>query len=972
MEVITFTEVLTYTNFVCTMLIRLLLPVSAVLFTVGGHAQTQPAYFFLGDKEFDGVQIYDVIQDDELNYWIATDNGVYKYDNYVFTKQVFEGAQSLSVFGFVKNNTGTIYCYNLNNQILQINHGICSVLYNLKPEERSSDIYLSISQENDLLVFTRTILLFNPQGVQVSLQKPRSRYYAFPFVTANGRTISHINESDTLLVYQNRSISYTRMKGENLNIKGVLKFFELQGKTFAVSSTSKVIYWFNEDTFELTPTRPTDLEKSAELYRIYGTADNAWAAGVISGVRMLSNAGELSLSETFYPQYLISDVYEDEEGNILLSTFNHGILVVPDLFVPDVLNIPEGNTVASIQSDEQYGMLMGTSTGKLLSYRNGIYTTLSDSGARPLQSIFSWPELPFVIFDDGKVKAMNKLTGEIATLTFGSLKDAVYVGDSVLYLAMNIGVSKVCWKGGNRFETTPEPDLRLRTYAVAYSAQEDLVYVSTSDGVKVLDQTGNAEALLRNGQNVFANDICSSDGIVYLASHNEIHECFNGTIKRSIPVTIQNKPVELTKLEVHNAKFHAITSAGFALFDMNGALITHLNTKQGFSTNRIYDFDYSENVVWICHTKGVQQLSSTALAVSLTKPSLTIRYLFVNDSLLTSLSVPGLFSSQQRKFSFILSSPTLRNKENIRYHYQLSGYDEVWTVAGYRNNEIVYNALAPGDYTFTVKAENAGVFSEPITYSFTISAPFYTRWWFMAIIGVTLLLAITLVYRYRLHLQQRKAKLENELHASRLTAIQSQMNPHFIFNSLNSIQDLVLKGDVDNSYSFITKFSNLVRRTLHYSDKDFVEFSQEIKLLELYLSLEKLRFKDDLEFTLDTEGIEDIMIPPMLIQPFIENSLLHGLLHKEGKKKLSIRFHLDEHLTCIVEDNGIGREKAREIKNRQRAEHESFAGQAIKKRFSILSRIFQSELGYTYEDMYDGDQATGTRVKLTIPVKRTF
>ena len=91
------------------------------------------------------------------------------------------------------------------------------------------------------------------------------------------------------------------------------------------------------------------------------------------------------------------------------------------------------------------------------------------------------------------------------------------------------------------------------------------------------------------------------------------------------------------------------------------------------------------------------------------------------------------------------------------------------------------------------------------------------------------------VPRYRLRSQERKAKLTNELLASRLTAIQSQMNPHFIFNSLNSIQDLVLKGDVDNSYTFITKFSNLVRRTLNYSDKDFVEFSQEIMLLELYL-----------------------------------------------------------------------------------------------------------------------------------------
>lgn len=949
---------------------RLLLALALFAY-ISTSAQTQPSYFFLGEKEFDGVQIYDVIQDDDLNYWIATDNGVYKYDNYAFTKQAFEGAQSLSVFGFVKNQTGTIYCYNLNNQILQINNGVCSVLYNLKPEERSSDIYLSISRDNDLLVFTRTILLFNSQGVQVNLQKPRVRYYAFPFLTASGKTISHINQSDTLLVYQNKSISYVQLKGQNLNLKGVLNFFELRGRTFAISSASKEIYWFNEDTYELKLTSPTELEKSAEPYRIYGTTNNAWAAGVISGVRMITNTGELILSETFYPQYLISDVYQDEEGNILLSTFNHGILVVPDMNVPDVLNIPGGHTIMSIQSDNKLGMLMGTLTGKLLAYTGGGYRTLSDSGIRPLQSIFSWPQFPFVIYDDGNLKAMNKETGIVTQIGVGSLKDALYINDSTIYLALNLGLTRVIWSGGNSFQVSPVLALRLRCYALAYSPTDNLIYVSTSDGVKMFAPGGTVLPLLQNGEAVFANDITYSDGIIYLASKNGILKCIDGKFTETIIPVIQDKPVEVLKFEVQNGIISAITAAGFARFDLQGHLLMQLNTTQGFSTNRIYKFDISGDEIWICHSQGVQKLSADILSSPVTKPLMRIGALSVNDQS-GSLLNAGVFTSEERKFRFVLSSPTLRNKENIRYHYQLSGYDETWFISDYTDNEIVYNALAPGEYTFTVKSENSGVFSDPVSYSFTISAPFYSRWWFNVLIGVLLLLGVTFVYRYRLHLQEKKAALENELHASRLTAIQSQMNPHFIFNALNSIQDLVLKGDVDNSYTFITKFSNLVRRTLNYSDKDFVEFNQEIKLLALYLSLEKLRFKDDLQFTIETNGIDDIMIPPMLIQPFIENSLLHGLLHKEGQKKLSIRFQLNDHLVCIVEDNGIGREKSKEIKNRQRAEHESFAGEAIKKRFSILTRIYESQLGYTYEDMYEGDQAIGTRVKLTIPVKRSF
>jgi hypothetical protein len=944
-----------------------------MLSSVAARTQTQPSYFFLGAKEFDGVQIYDVIQDDELNYWIATDNGLYTYDSYHFTKAVFAGAQSVSVFGFVKNKTGTIYCYNLNNQILQIRYGVCSLLYELKADERSADIYLSITPQNELLVLTKTALLFTEAGVPVAIAKPKFNYYGFPFLTPYGQIISHIADTDSVLVYENRTFKREKMQRSGEPFDGVLKFFTLNDHSYAISSAGKKIYAFDDWHFILTRLPSTALEKNSEPYRLYNENNQAWTAGVTAGVYLLSeNEGALTLSNQFYPQFLISDVYKDAEGNLLFSTFNNGILVVPDMHIPDVLNIPAGQSIMSIQGDEQLGMLMGTLTGKLLSYSDGAYRTLSDSGARPLQSIFSWPEFPFVIFDDGRVKALNKKTGEIIPLALGSLKDAVYTGDSVVYLAMNIGVSKLTWKGGNKFTCLSVSGLRLRTYAIAYSPDDALIYVATSDGVKMLDTAGNVQSLMHNGKTVFASDICSAEGMIYLASGHEILACSARTVQRILPLSILGKAVDVTKLEVRDGVFNTITSAGFALFGTDGALITHLNTQQGFSTNRIYDFEKTGNSFWICHSKGVQQLNPSTLAAAPGKPAIQFGRIAVNDDENWNEFQTSALYSNQRKIAFTLSSPTLRNQENIRYHYQLAGYDEKWYTANYSANEIVYNALAPGEYVFTVKAENAGVFSEPRSFSFSIAKPFYSTWWFIAFISIVVLLIVTLVYRYRLQQQQKKAQLENELHASRLTAIQSQMNPHFIFNSLNSIQDLVLKGDVDNSYTFITKFSNLVRRTLNYSDKDFIGFGQEIKLLELYLSLEKLRFRDDLEFSLETEGIDDIMIPPMLIQPFIENSLLHGLLHKEGKKKLSIRFHLGEHLTCIIEDNGIGREKAREIKNRQRAEHESFAGQAIKKRFSILSRIFRSELGYIYEDMYNGHEATGTRVRLIIPVKRNF
>src|SRR5690606_36966102 len=144
-----------------------------------------------------------------------------------------------------------------------------------------------------------------------------------------------------------------------------------------------------------------------------------------------------------------------------------------------------------------------------------------------------------------------------------------------------------------------------------------------------------------------------------------------------------------------------------------------------------------------------------------------------------------------------------KNKENITYHFKLDGYDKEWQINDYYNHEISYNALAPGTYTFKVKAENQGAFSDEISYSFTIKGPFYYSWWFILLMMSGIIGLVIIFYRQKLISQKSKAEIINEINASRLTAIQSQMNPHFIFNSLNSIQDLVLKGDIDNSYIFI-------------------------------------------------------------------------------------------------------------------------------------------------------------------------
>ncbi|WP_430411092.1 tetratricopeptide repeat-containing sensor histidine kinase [Kordia sp.] len=218
-----------------------------------------------------------------------------------------------------------------------------------------------------------------------------------------------------------------------------------------------------------------------------------------------------------------------------------------------------------------------------------------------------------------------------------------------------------------------------------------------------------------------------------------------------------------------------------------------------------------------------------------------------------------------------------------------------------------------------------------------------------------------------LHQANKKLELEKLYRNSELKALKAQMNPHFMFNAMNSIQSLILKGDRDEAYSYLTKFAALIRENLNMSEKNFVYFDQELQLLDTYLQLEELRFSADFTYEiLGAENIEDIKIPAMIIQPFVENAIKHGLMHSTGAKKLIIRFEQSTLLTCIVEDNGIGRKASEELKSKHTS-HKSFATSAIAKRFELFKEYYKMDLGFVYEDILNDTTVEGTRVIIKIP-----
>lgn len=932
----------------------------------------QPAYFKLGEDQFSGIQIYDVVQDKDLNYWFATNEGLFLFDHYNYQKIDCKEAKSTSVFDFVVNSKGTIYCHNLNNQIFQIRDKEYTLFYELEPDEVHPDLSLIVSGNDHLLVGSKKIIELSEDGTVIKRINTSHRYLGFPYAGSDKTIYYHLGGTDSVLVLHKEKSYFRKLQSSSTSFSPnvVLKFFSLGSALYSVNLKTKEVYSFDTKKFELTSLGTSNAFESTRNARLYSVQNKLWVAGTLPGVVVLEKEIIPEQVTPFYEDYFISDVYEDHEGNILLSTFDKGILVIPDMKIPGVIHSFRDDPITSLYRDKEMGLLLGSSKGLLLAYKDKTLSTLNTQGKRPIEHLFSGPDFPFILFDDGIIRLFDKRNKKITELIEASLKDAVIVSNDLFYIGTNRGIIKCERNGTSDFKCTPLKNFGFRVYCMAFDITKGILYASTSNGLFYIEPNGEGKPITRRNQNFFPNTLCYYGGKIYSADKTGgILVIKNEDIATTIWPKINGHTEQLSKLIVYKNTLVCQSSKGLFQFDLNGKLLNALNSSLGLSSNRIIDFTIRDDQLWVSHINGVQQIDLSSLHQPIATPLIHISGILVND---TAIGTRTELTDHERKIQFILSSPTLRSRENIHYHYKLEGNDDVWSINDYASNKITYNALAPGSYTFFVKAEKQGIFSKTISHSFSIASPVYSRWWFITWMVLIFLTAVYLLYQWQLNIQQKKSQQINELNASKLTAIQSQMNPHFIFNSLNSIQDLILKGDVEHSYSYITTFSNLVRRTLSYSDKDFIDFEQEIKLIELYLSLEKLRFKKDFSYTIATNGIVDIQIPPMLIQPFIENALVHGLLHKEGEKKLSIRFELKENLICTIEDNGVGREKAKGIKQRQRSEHESFSGKAIHKRFEILSNVFEGQFGYNYEDLQEDNTPTGTKVRLIIPIKHKF
>lgn len=336
-------------------------------------------------------------------------------------------------------------------------------------------------------------------------------------------------------------------------------------------------------------------------------------------------------------------------------------------------------------------------------------------------------------------------------------------------------------------------------------------------------------------------------------------------------------------------------------------------------------------------------------------------------------------SYKQNHFSFEFSALGFYMPHNTQFQYKLEGFDEEWQ-DGTQHRLASYTNVPGGDYIFKVKAFNEEKAAQAITSQtfLSISTIWYKTIWFWCLATFGIAGIIYSVYQWQISQVRKKERLkaeyERKLTDVEMSALRAQMNPHFIFNSLNSIDYYIICNEQEKASDYLNRFSRLIRLILQNSKSSIVPLKDDLEALKLYIELESLRFDDLFEYEVKMEkGLdpEKINIPPMILQPYVENAIWHGLMQKESGKgilELSMRKN-NGHLICLIEDNGIGREAAQKLKSKSASRRKSYGMKITSDRLAMLNKIAGADASVQIFDLKNEDESpAGTRVELSIPL----
>lgn len=917
---------------------------------------------------------YDLHQDRRGFIWVAGAAGLYRFDGNEAVPFRHAEQSSLAGSNIIEDRLGRLWFQDFDGHVFYVRNDSMHVLGN-----RPNYGYCPLA------ITSRHIMVLQREGIDVYDLNNLRLLKTFPF---DGNAFEDASSNDSLacfiinhsLLLIDAALNMRQIPLTEGNCPAPRLLATAFGAIWITAKYRKEGYLQSYDLRNGT-LRSHRSPGNGICFRLKGEGGKLWILGSNGALALDPQIDKerLPAVDSFYPGRPVSALIKDRQNNTWICSPSEGLFLLPRN-APRRHNLPAEPIHAVASGSDACWIVRGAGSYSRWRPGSGFDDVFTQNDGITTYFLQSDPS-GHLLYSNSRfhIRRLSDFR-EVADYAY-SVKDAARLDNQYILLASsrNALLLQLPIQGGRKSSwqetfqrhaiqgmTGVSQVLQGRFKAVAAEKDAGYAYLQSNSGLLRVQPDGTAEIRYQQ-KPVFAQQLliwnrqlCAlrNDGSILLPEKDS-----GFILKDNAGRNLRG----IRRIELAGERLLALGEEAVYLFQPNFRGYT-LPFPAGAVGVR--DIAFLQNHIYLLADNGWYEMDLQSPPDPFATPLLVLRGLLLNGKRIKSTR----FDHDHNQIAIAFSLLDFGSLSNSRLEYSIN--ESGWIPADPKSGKIVFNRLAPGNYKIRFRLNSHLL---PETLRFSVAPPFYRSNSFLLLLaGLAMGTGFLLYqrrerrYREKFAFLEEKVRLEKELSHSVLTAIRSQMNPHFFYNALNSIQAFLYTDNRRKASTYLSKFSRLTRMILEMSGSERIRLQDEIEALTLYLELEKMRFDEALEFSIHCDAAVDqewIQIPPMLIQPYVENAVKHGLLHQQGEKHLAISFSLlDEMLQVTIDDNGIGR-KASATMRAQQPYHEAYATGANLKRLELLHQHLPNSKPVQFTDKYHSDgRPAGTRVILQIPI----
>jgi hypothetical protein len=914
--------------------------------------------------------VYDIFQDSKGFMWFATGKGLCRYDGSVFKTFTSDTQTSKSGSCINEDSFGRIWYSNFDGYLYYVENG---ELKNLPQKESVGYIKYGIIKDKLFLMQSKSVAVYDLKTLEL--------VYSYPIFDENIRATFVSNSKFYFIGERIYEIDYPKkIKTYSLteDFKKTLEVpivQKLNNEFFVVSKFSNYYY-----TYKNNQLSKKKFNSSFDFIQNLAIVDNLPWLCTPNGIIKYEN----EKATTYFSDFNVSYIFKDKQQNYWISTVNSGLLFIQDFKNNFIPLFPKPTIFTPYQNQ----LLIGTENDLIFALQPkdlSVNTVYKNNSNHPINQIIGNEKEKNIYFTSSKFKILNNQNIVSNEKSF-AVKDIKKIDETYYSFAASgiCGLFKVSNKKSkwdNLHNKNLNASLNFNESALiksngkstAFNPENNCIYYATNMGLKFVNLNGVKEIKFQN-KTLYISNLQSYKNVVYaLSTSEELYKIDSKNTVTKVSIFEKHLKERFTKFKIQENSIFIFTTNGIIEYNLiknNYRKILPLT-----SDLEVTDVAIVKDKIYFATSKGII-VKNKFKNKEFAKPELIINEIKVNGILYKENNLSELeYNQNDIIVNFSVLSFIPNEKKSVLYKIN----DGNWNRLDADNKNLILSSLSPGDYNLFLKID-ANYETKIKQIDFKINKPFWLNTFFLIYMSLIIIALLYTFYKYQIQKIEKKnqllldkVNLEKNLNQSKLKAIKSQMNPHFFYNALNTIQSYILSNDKKQAVSYLSKFSTLTRTILEMSEKENITLSEEIKTLGLYLDIEKARFDEDFSYEINIAygiDIENIKIPSMLLQPYVENAVKHGLLHKKGEKKLTIDFErIFDSLKITIDDNGIGRQKSAELNAIKNKDHLSFATEAMQNRIALLNQYKQKNIAINFDDKFNkNEQSLGTKVIIEIPI----